>query len=855
MNRISRTLLFTFFIALIIAFGSSFLFTKISKKVHLSFSILIEEKSLPSQREFKASENNLGIVMIKFTKPEKETDKVTFRIKEQGEDSWFYENQYDSRHFPNNEFYPFGFPAVANSKGKIYQFELIPINRGSINISSNSKNFGLAYQSSKDQLISDISFASRFLYKKTIYAFNHLSLRVFLLASLVLTPLIWYAKYIRYFLKKRLRTFDKYIRSLKEFIAVREDKFKSISRNNKKVIFILSLLILFLTAFITRVAYYTTPENFYISMIAGLGGGGDYDFLIRFSNQFLSQDKTNFYFWQDDYPFLISIFAWFIKTFGFVSGLKNLTYSLILISSLTVLLPFLILSRKRYSVGGLIASLFFAVNPLSAKLATGYAVDTVTVFLFSLFIIFYLKALENKKLLWPVVLGIFVFLSGINRGIMMVSGFPMLVFFGLYYLFSRGKLINSWAFEKTKLNILKYSLLPLVIFLLLYFAWITLFKFTFGTPWFYAPERWLQNYDSITSRTAGLSPLEDFFRYINLFYLVILNTVRLSSLPVSILVLVPLALIIKFINSQKRNFILTLAIVILTIVTFAIIMPYTNVPLFVDQIIKLPVYKYLPQITLALPLFEISALLFIFIMIFVLKKDLIKYAIIIVPYIGLLVFGYKRGFYDRHFIQTLPVFFITLGLMLDISLKRFSFRKLGILNLVIILLLLNIFGFISFKVYGFSEDLYENNKYSKNEKNYLKFVGREIPSDGIILVGMNEENPTWISEQTQKRIVYNSKFINPVLVLPGKSYFHTPVSQIKDARDSEAFSLEKVLSNSTEFRKYKFYVLDYNIKEWNRVLSGETGTHTAIPYDKFKLEKKIEEKGRNIYQLVLTEGS
>lgn len=74
---------------------------------------------------FKSAENNLGIIAIRFNVFGKvKNDQFVFRLKEEGQKKWFYENTYRAKEFGGYPLFPFGFPIIENSKNKVYYFEL-----------------------------------------------------------------------------------------------------------------------------------------------------------------------------------------------------------------------------------------------------------------------------------------------------------------------------------------------------------------------------------------------------------------------------------------------------------------------------------------------------------------------------------------------------------------------------------------------------------------------------------------------------------------------------------------------------------------------------------------------------------
>lgn len=83
------------------------------------------------KQSFLSTSDSFGIVGVKFSNNNKiNNDVLTFRIKEEGEESWFYENQYKTDQFQNNSFFTFGFPIINNAQGKYFIFEIESLSGG-----------------------------------------------------------------------------------------------------------------------------------------------------------------------------------------------------------------------------------------------------------------------------------------------------------------------------------------------------------------------------------------------------------------------------------------------------------------------------------------------------------------------------------------------------------------------------------------------------------------------------------------------------------------------------------------------------------------------------------------------------
>jgi hypothetical protein len=150
---------------------------------------------------FKASEENLGLVLLKFNnyvKPDYSSEDVlSFSIKQVGQKDWYYSGRYRSGAFEHQSYFPFGFTPIANSKNKFYQFELTSLNGNSSNALTLSKNSPVlitAYQFSKKEIFQSKSFLIRFITEKIATSFTDLD---FVLSSvLYLLPLLLYLLWI-----------------------------------------------------------------------------------------------------------------------------------------------------------------------------------------------------------------------------------------------------------------------------------------------------------------------------------------------------------------------------------------------------------------------------------------------------------------------------------------------------------------------------------------------------------------------------------------------------------------------------------------------------------------------------------
>lgn len=157
--------------------------------------------------EFTAAENNLGIVSIKFQTfirpPYADEDHLIFRLKEKGAKNWYYENTYRDGLVYDVPIFPFGFPKIANSQGKTYQFEIESLSgnaENSVALSDRDQILFSKYQMSKSVLLHDKKELAIFTAKKFINAFSTTDVRFS--SFIYLLPFLFYLLWISPFGKK-----------------------------------------------------------------------------------------------------------------------------------------------------------------------------------------------------------------------------------------------------------------------------------------------------------------------------------------------------------------------------------------------------------------------------------------------------------------------------------------------------------------------------------------------------------------------------------------------------------------------------------------------------------------------------
>lgn len=238
---------------------------------------------------FKAQDNNLGIVSIRFQTfirpPYSLEDHYVFRIKEKGANKWYYQNIYRSGLIYDTPFFPFGFPIIKDSKGRTYIFELVSLNGSSINALS-IRNFGpiliTKYKYTRDELMNKEVFL-KFLYTKIYNSIQNPD--VYFSSFIYLLPFFFYLFWISFFekyfvpFKKRTTRIAKYL-SHSRFFGPVLSILKKVFILNLDVVIIFIILLDILIVQITNDIVYLIIISLWIITLRKYKKESNYSFFI-----------------------------------------------------------------------------------------------------------------------------------------------------------------------------------------------------------------------------------------------------------------------------------------------------------------------------------------------------------------------------------------------------------------------------------------------------------------------------------------------------------------------------------------------------------------------------------------------
>ena len=148
--------------------------------------------------DYPSSYQKLGTIGVRFTTFFRiNNDILRFRIKEVGQDSWYYEHDYKVDQFQQYRIFPFGFPIIEDSAGKTYLVEiesLHGVNEDSVAITSPLNRSVVArHVFAKKQLLGDPRLFLYFVYHKLAFLVSDLDFLTHLF--LYSLPLFFYLIY------------------------------------------------------------------------------------------------------------------------------------------------------------------------------------------------------------------------------------------------------------------------------------------------------------------------------------------------------------------------------------------------------------------------------------------------------------------------------------------------------------------------------------------------------------------------------------------------------------------------------------------------------------------------------------
>jgi len=815
--------------------------------------------------KFKATENNFGILLFRFVQLAGIVkDSVTFRIKEEGSDTWYYEHTYRADQFHSDQYFTFGFPPISSSKGKIYIFEIESVAgtyKNGIGVSNKRLKVAGVYKYTREDL-ENFNKLFSFSSKKFIYVarnVNFLQNRQLFIIFISSLLFILYLKKKRKIisllleyipkLKKNYRNFFKLIVSeiVSDYLLFEKKLFKPLKNSvliftrskfylkfldtNAKKRLAIGLLI-FLIAFLYRFSA-TLVDQLGVSLFyAGLGGQGDYDQFIRaatcavrnFCPAILGQN------------FLIesSILGTFYEILGFTGGLRAYLYLMIFLSSIVATLPYLMLSRKNFlTVGGIIGSLFLATSDFLTNVALALPPDNGSLFTFSIFFIVYLLTIHLGTIRWLLFFGLMGTIDGLNKLMLLMNDLAVFILFIPVFFYEKAKRSKKFPFVRLDLKLIFYSMLPLLIFLVIYSAWEYIVQITFSTPYYLrALIEGGSTYASSTDE-ASMSIKQSLARgnilgtlyYIAGSYIVMQKRI-IENAGLNTFLLAPILFGLLFVTFRKPRYLIAKLISVSIFASFAL----TVIVLFRGNYLdahEIGQYVYAWPDSIYINVFIATSILFLFILNF--KYQAFKLAFPILPYVIMLIFLTKNAPWVRLLVHVIVWSVILFSFLIDWILsnadKRYLLKRVFIGPIILALFIL--FYTIP-KASSMVANLYEGINIARSEVNYLRWVNSELPREAIVLLGGKSDLVT-AAQELKRPVIYNTTWSQALLIrpkeIPGlKSTDFAILAQLKineiPGVTPSDFNIIRELSNRENFRKNKYLILEDDIALWRGRMEG-----------------------------------
>lgn len=157
---------------------------------------------------FKSTYHNLGIVEVRFYNFKRVSDDIlTFRIKEKGQSDWYYQANYKTDQFQDDQLFPFGFPLIRDSQNKEYEFEIISLRgneENNVGVSDTFPSFVGKHIYTRSELSNKEALIS-FLTNKFVNVITDTNILIHSVAYVI--PFIIYTQIKNFLFFKKLKNF------------------------------------------------------------------------------------------------------------------------------------------------------------------------------------------------------------------------------------------------------------------------------------------------------------------------------------------------------------------------------------------------------------------------------------------------------------------------------------------------------------------------------------------------------------------------------------------------------------------------------------------------------------------------
>jgi len=840
------------------------------KKTDLARPLLKGEKITAKVR---VSENNLGILLVRFVKVGKGSDTLIFRLKKEGDKKWYYENKYLGEQFQDNKYFTFGFPSIANAKNNVYVLELESLagtKKNGISLSDSKSQIAFVYSYSKHEL-ANLQTLLPFIFKKAHHVFksvNYLQIVFVFVLSYLLSQFFRSNSFLA-FRKNPKKVFKKQLVKLKsKYLSFQKNLFVLSKKLNHRFVatkiylllfntnmkrrFFISLFIFFLALLYRYSAGLVNPS---LLFYATLGGGGDYDQFMRASTCALQLCSLIIH-----QNLLVEslILGSFHHLFGFTGGLKAYVYVMLIVSSIVATLPYLLLSRRTwFSAAGIIGSLLLATSDFLTQTALNFPPDNGSLFLFSLLFIVYLLTMQYGTIRWLFAFGLLGFIDGMFKAFFLINDVAALALFVPVFFYEKTRGV---IFKRKNIKILLLALLPLLIFVILYSAWEYFVQIKFTAPYFLRMliETGGSNFRIETAFYNRGSGKAEQDLILQLFYLFISGLVMIKRIIIlsdlKLIFLAPIFLGLLFFSfiyvksKMKLSPVKLGTIMLLSFINIALLVSIRNNYLGIHHIFP-GEYIYISwTLETYVGIFLFVEILILFIFNF--KYQAFKLALPILPYVIMLIILTKNAPWERLLVHvivwTIILFSFLIDWMLHNDKKASALKRFWIGPIILILF---IFFYTIPKTSSMVVQLLSGINNTRGEVAYLRWVNSVLPKEAIILAG-GKSDLVMLGDSIKSSIIYNTLWSGAVLIRQEK--LPPEVSPGK-------WNIIAELKNKNNFKKNRYIILEDDISLWRDRVAGvqdnlfSTSSAALLNTEnyKVKLYKSNKAMNKSLYELTL----
>jgi len=431
-------------------------------------------------------------------------------------------------------------------------------------------------------------------------------------------------------------------------------------------------------------------------------------------------------------------------------------------------------------------------------------------------------------------------IDGLNKLILLMNDLAVFLLFVPVFFYEKANKIKKFPFVKLDPKLIFYSILPLLVFLVIYSGWEYIVQIKFATPYYlralieggstYASST-IEASTSINESLSKGNILEKSYYYAGLSIVMLKRLIDNAGL--NDILLTPILLGLLFATFRKPKFFIAkfISVVIFASIAFTTLQLFRNNYLGIQNIGE---YVYAWGSDIYVNVFLFSSIIFLFILNF--RYQAFKLALPIAPYVIMLVILTKNAPWERLLAHVIVWSIILFSFLIDwilsnakanlpagrqgFALKRF---RIGF-----ILLVLFIFFYTIPKTSGMVGQLGSGINNTRGEVKYLRWVNSNIPANAIVLAGGKSDLVT-VAQNIKRPIIYSTLWTAAVLIKPNEIPGAKPtdfaiLNQLKINEMSEVtpsdFSIIAELKNKDNFKKKKYIILEDDIFIWRARVTG-----------------------------------